>query len=99
MTYGTPAWADWVLKEEESIPHFKAAWEAGINTWGELLPPTRLELLSDQFLLPVLTPLCSTDTANVVGYLFRPHLVVAETPGLSLFSKASGASAKLGIGC
>ncbi|ORY72240.1 NADP-dependent oxidoreductase domain-containing protein [Leucosporidium creatinivorum] len=33
MTYGNSGWASWVLEEEESIPHFKAAWEAGINTW------------------------------------------------------------------
>jgi aryl-alcohol dehydrogenase-like predicted oxidoreductase len=31
MTYGDPAWRDWVLTEEASKPFFRAAIEAGIN--------------------------------------------------------------------
>jgi aryl-alcohol dehydrogenase-like predicted oxidoreductase len=31
MTYGDPAWREWVLGEEESRPFIRAAWEAGIN--------------------------------------------------------------------
>lgn len=31
MTYGTPAWRDWVLDEEASRPFFSRALEAGIN--------------------------------------------------------------------
>jgi aryl-alcohol dehydrogenase (NADP+) len=31
MTYGSPAWRDWVLPEKESQPFFKRALEAGIN--------------------------------------------------------------------
>ena len=26
-------WAGWVLDEEESLKHFKAAYDMGINTW------------------------------------------------------------------
>ncbi|KAI5479807.1 aryl-alcohol dehydrogenase [Pseudohyphozyma bogoriensis] len=33
MSYGSSKWQDWVLDEEESLKHFKAAWEMGINTW------------------------------------------------------------------
>ncbi|KXN91891.1 Versiconal hemiacetal acetate reductase [Leucoagaricus sp. SymC.cos] len=33
MSYGTPEWQDWVLDEEESIKHIKAAYDAGINTF------------------------------------------------------------------
>ncbi|KAF9035166.1 NADP-dependent oxidoreductase domain-containing protein [Panaeolus papilionaceus] len=33
MSYGTPDWQGWVLPEEESIKHIKAAYEAGINTF------------------------------------------------------------------
>ncbi|TFK34408.1 NADP-dependent oxidoreductase domain-containing protein [Crucibulum laeve] len=33
MSYGTPEWQDWVLPEEESIKHIKAAYDAGINTF------------------------------------------------------------------
>jgi aryl-alcohol dehydrogenase-like predicted oxidoreductase len=34
MGYGSPNWGGgWVLGEEESMKHFKAAWELGINTW------------------------------------------------------------------
>ncbi|KAJ3546876.1 hypothetical protein NMY22_g1866 [Coprinellus aureogranulatus] len=33
MSYGSPEWQDWVLGEEESIKHIKAAYEAGINTF------------------------------------------------------------------
>jgi 1-deoxyxylulose-5-phosphate synthase len=31
MTYGDPKWRDWVLDEEESLPFFRRAIEAGIN--------------------------------------------------------------------
>ena len=31
MTYGSPAWRDWVLDEEQSLPFYKRALEAGIN--------------------------------------------------------------------
>ncbi|KZP19038.1 Aldo keto reductase [Athelia psychrophila] len=33
MSYGTPDWQSWVLDEEESIKHVKAAYDAGINTF------------------------------------------------------------------
>ncbi|RXW25128.1 hypothetical protein EST38_g725 [Candolleomyces aberdarensis] len=33
MSYGTPEWQDWVLKEEEGVKHIKAAYDAGINTF------------------------------------------------------------------
>jgi aryl-alcohol dehydrogenase-like predicted oxidoreductase len=33
MSYGSPKWAGWVLDEEESLPLFKAAYDAGITTW------------------------------------------------------------------
>lgn len=31
MTYGDPKWREWVLKEEQSMPFFRRAIEAGIN--------------------------------------------------------------------
>jgi aryl-alcohol dehydrogenase (NADP+) len=31
MSYGTPKWRDWVLSEEDSLPFFRRAVEAGIN--------------------------------------------------------------------
>ena len=31
MTYGSSRWRPWVLEEEESLPFFRRAWEAGIN--------------------------------------------------------------------
>ncbi|TFK35206.1 NADP-dependent oxidoreductase domain-containing protein [Crucibulum laeve] len=33
MSYGSPEWQSWVLEEEESIKHIKAAYDAGINTF------------------------------------------------------------------
>ncbi|KAF9537715.1 Aldo/keto reductase [Agrocybe pediades] len=33
MSYGSPKWDGWVLPEEESIKHIKAAYEAGISTF------------------------------------------------------------------
>ncbi|KAF9474778.1 Aldo/keto reductase [Pholiota conissans] len=33
MSYGTPEWRNWVLPEEESIKHIKAAYDAGINAF------------------------------------------------------------------
>jgi aryl-alcohol dehydrogenase-like predicted oxidoreductase len=31
MTYGDPAWREWVLGEEDSRPFIREAWEAGVN--------------------------------------------------------------------
>jgi aryl-alcohol dehydrogenase-like predicted oxidoreductase len=33
MTLGSSKWEKWVLDEEASLPIFKAAYDAGINTW------------------------------------------------------------------
>ncbi|KAF9887981.1 hypothetical protein FE257_009370 [Aspergillus nanangensis] len=33
MSFGTSKWQDWVLNEEESLPLFEHAYNAGINTW------------------------------------------------------------------
>jgi aryl-alcohol dehydrogenase-like predicted oxidoreductase len=33
MSYGSPDWQSWVLKEEESLPLLKHAYDVGINTW------------------------------------------------------------------
>jgi aryl-alcohol dehydrogenase-like predicted oxidoreductase len=33
MSYGDPAWQDWVLKEEEALPLLEHAYKVGINTW------------------------------------------------------------------
>lgn len=33
MSYGSPEWQGWVLPEEESLKHIKAAYDAGINTF------------------------------------------------------------------
>ncbi|KAF8607949.1 Aldo/keto reductase, partial [Ceratobasidium sp. AG-I] len=33
MSYGSPEWDPWVLGEEESIAHIKAAYDAGIQTY------------------------------------------------------------------
>ncbi|KAG2006291.1 hypothetical protein CC2G_002616 [Coprinopsis cinerea AmutBmut pab1-1] len=33
MSYGDPSWQGWVLGEEESFRHIKAAYDAGINTF------------------------------------------------------------------
>jgi len=33
MSYGSPEWQAWVLPEEESFEHIKAAYDAGVNTF------------------------------------------------------------------
>ncbi|KAF2221391.1 NADP-dependent oxidoreductase domain-containing protein [Elsinoe ampelina] len=33
MSFGDPAWIDWILPEEESLPVLKAAYDKGLNTW------------------------------------------------------------------
>jgi aryl-alcohol dehydrogenase-like predicted oxidoreductase len=33
MTYGDPAWREWVLPEEQSLPFYRKAYEAGITFW------------------------------------------------------------------
>jgi len=33
MSYGLPSWQGWILEEEESLKHIKAAYDAGINAF------------------------------------------------------------------
>jgi len=33
MSYGDPAWQDWVLEEEEALSLLEHAYKVGINTW------------------------------------------------------------------
>ncbi|CDZ97342.1 Voltage-gated shaker-like K channel, subunit beta/KCNAB [Phaffia rhodozyma] len=33
MSYGDADWQDWVLDEEASLPHFKFAYDRGVQTW------------------------------------------------------------------
>jgi 1-deoxyxylulose-5-phosphate synthase len=33
MTYGDPKWREWVLPEEQSMPFYKQAYEAGMTFW------------------------------------------------------------------
>jgi len=33
MSFGDPAWAPWVIKEDEALPLLKAAYDKGLNTW------------------------------------------------------------------
>jgi len=33
MSYGSDTWQKWVLNEDKALPLFKAAWDAGIQTW------------------------------------------------------------------
>jgi 1-deoxyxylulose-5-phosphate synthase len=33
MTYGDPKWREWVLPEEQSLPFYRQAYEAGITFW------------------------------------------------------------------
>jgi aryl-alcohol dehydrogenase-like predicted oxidoreductase len=33
MTYGDPKWREWVLPEEQSMPFYRRAYEAGITFW------------------------------------------------------------------
>jgi 1-deoxyxylulose-5-phosphate synthase len=33
MTYGDPKWREWVLGEEQALPFYKKAYEAGITFW------------------------------------------------------------------
>lgn len=33
MSYGSPDWQEWVLKEEDALPLLKHAYDVGINTW------------------------------------------------------------------
>jgi hypothetical protein len=37
MSYGDPAWQDWVLKEEDALPLLEHAYKVGINTWDTVL--------------------------------------------------------------
>lgn len=47
MTYGSSKWQDWVLEEEESIKHIKAAYDAGINTFDTADVDTLIYLALD----------------------------------------------------
>ena len=42
MSYGNSQWAGWVLEEEDSMKHLKAAFDMGIYAWESVNPPCPL---------------------------------------------------------
>lgn len=46
MSFGSKAWQEWVLEEEEALPLLHYAYSVGINTWDTVssisLPPPKL---------------------------------------------------------
>lgn len=42
MSYGTSAWQEWVLNEEEALPLLEHAYKRGINTWDTVNPTLSL---------------------------------------------------------
>lgn len=86
MSYGVKGWADWVLEEEEALPHFKAAWEAGINTWGESREQSGLVIHgSIQAILTDLPLLCRY--RERCRSLVQPHSDSSPTAGFALLKE------------
>lgn len=89
MTYGSPAWRDWVLNEADAKPFIRRAWEAGINFFdtadiysrGEsevVLGRTLREMSVPREQVVVATKLCNPmgETPNERG-LSRKHVMHA----------------------
>jgi aryl-alcohol dehydrogenase-like predicted oxidoreductase len=52
MSYGDPAWRPWILSEEQAAPHFRAAFDAGINFFdtADMYSRGRSEEVTGRFL-------------------------------------------------
>lgn len=69
MSYGSDAWAKWVLNEDKSLPLLKAAWDAGIQTWDTA------DIYSN-----VLVPLSHVDNQGVSETLIKKAIEKYEIP-------------------
>ncbi|KAF8954454.1 NADP-dependent oxidoreductase domain-containing protein [Flammula alnicola] len=81
MSYGTPEWQGWVLQEEESIKHIKAAYDAGINTFdtANTYSNGQSEIVLGKAIKQLKLPRDEIVVMTKVFYL------VGKTPGTVLF--------------
>ncbi|KAF8206208.1 NADP-dependent oxidoreductase domain-containing protein [Mycena galopus ATCC 62051] len=79
MSYGNPKWnGNWVLEEEESSKHIKAAYDAGINTFDTA--NVYSAGISEEVLETFMFPGAAADAA---GYVNQYGLSVAKNQGWS----------------
>jgi hypothetical protein len=94
MSYGSDTWQKWVLNEDKALLLFKAAWDAGIQTWdtanaysnGPLLPVTLFlcSPLSLSILFPCEFFFCTRDCAGMsesIALLLSDCLIIWYTNG------------------
>ena len=81
MTYGDPAWREWVLDEDASRPFFRAAWEAGINFFdtADMYSNGR----SEEVVGRALKELAQRDEVVIATKLFNPMGPKPTQKGLS----------------
>ena len=81
MTYGDPAWREWVLDEDASRPFLRAAWEAGINFFdtADMYSNGR----SEEVVGRALKELARRDEVVIATKLFNPMGPKPTQKGLS----------------
>ncbi len=81
MTYGDPAWREWVLDEGASRPFLRAAWEAGINFFdtADMYSNGR----SEEVVGRALNDLARRDEVVIATKLFNPMGPKPTQRGLS----------------
>lgn len=83
MSYGAKSWRQWVLDEEDSLPFFKRAHEAGINFYdtADIYSMGRSEEITGNALLKSLG--IARDTLVIATKVFNPMGSDANQKGLS----------------
>lgn len=83
MSYGAKSWRQWVLDEEDSLPFFKRAHEAGINFYdtADIYSMGRSEEITGNALLKSLG--IARDTLVIATKVFNPMGPDANQKGLS----------------
>jgi 1-deoxyxylulose-5-phosphate synthase len=81
MTYGDPAWREWVLDEEASRPFIREAWEAGVNFFdtADMYSNGR----SEEVVGRALKELARRDEVVIATKLFNPMGPKPTQKGLS----------------
>jgi 1-deoxyxylulose-5-phosphate synthase len=98
MTYGDPGWRPWILDEAAARPHFRRAFELGINFFDTADMYSRG--VSEQVLGRALKEFTTRDAAVIATKAFYPLTDGPNTGGLSrrhLFDAIDGSLTRLGV--
>lgn len=77
MSFGDPAWAPWVVKEDVGLPLLKAAYDRGLNTWdtGKCFSVAQLFTPRNPFQVVVANTLLRSQQTFTAMAFPRPSLV------------------------